>query len=67
LKNGSFEKPVKGQRFKVQVIDTWNMTITDYPEVFETAEAADYRFTDKDNKKVILPAKPFLAIRIIRL
>jgi hypothetical protein len=49
------------------VIDTWNMTITDYPEVFETAEAADYRFTDKDNKKVILPAKPFLAIRIIRL
>lgn len=67
VKNGSFEKPVKGQRFKVQVIDTWNMTITDYPEVFETGEAADYRFTDKDNKKLNFPAKPFLAIRIIRL
>lgn len=67
VKNGSFEKPVKGQRFKVQVIDTWSMTITDSQEVFETSEAADYRFMDKDNKKVNLPAKPFLAIRIIRL
>ncbi|MCX6300203.1 MAG: DUF5060 domain-containing protein [Bacteroidetes bacterium] len=66
-KNGSFNKLVSGKKFKVEIIDTWNMTITPVSEVFETATLEDYRFFDKDRKKISLPLKPYIALRIIAL
>ena len=50
-----YKRPVQGTRLKVEIIDTWEMTIKQYPETFETSQETDYRVFDKDYKKVRLP------------
>jgi hypothetical protein len=62
-----FKKPVKGNRFKVDIIDTWEMIIKPYPEIFEVSQESDYRVFDKDFKKVRLPLKPYIALRITEI
>lgn len=56
-----------GMRFKVEVIDTWNMTITPVDRVFEIEKLDNYKFVDKGRGKVKLPKKPYIAIRIQRI
>jgi hypothetical protein len=51
----------------VEIIDTWDMTITPVPGVFETGAPNDYRVYDKTMKKIRLPLKPYLALRITAL
>lgn len=63
-KNAKFGRPQKGSRYKVEIIDTWEMTITPYPGVFEVTAPGDYRVYDKEMKKIKLPVKPYLALRI---
>ena len=46
-----YGKP-KNMRFKVDVIDTWNMTITPHDRIYESKD------------EIPLPGKPYLAIRI---
>lgn len=67
LKNAGFERLKSGTRFKVEIIDTWNMTIDTYPQTFETGKETDYRAYDKDLKKVRLPLRPYLALRITEM
>ncbi|MCX6237970.1 MAG: DUF5605 domain-containing protein [Bacteroidia bacterium] len=67
VKNSPWEKVKSGARFKVEVIDTWDMTIQTYPETFETTPENDYRVYDKDFKKVRLPLKPYIALRITQI
>jgi hypothetical protein len=64
LKNGSFGKVEPGMRFKVEIIDTWEMTITSCPFILEAAKPFDYRVYDVDRKKIRLPLKPYIALRI---
>ena len=66
-KNSKYEKPKPGTRFKVEIIDTWDMTIKTDPQIFETSEVNDYRLYDKDLKKVRLPMKPYMALRITEI
>ena len=66
-KNSSFAKLKAGVRFKVEIIDTWDMTIQSVPFVFVTSEENDYRFFDKDLKKVRIPLKPYMALRITEI
>ena len=66
-KNGSFSRLTSGKKFKVEIIDTWNMTITALSDVFETAGVEDYRLFDKERKKIRLPMNPYLALRISEL
>lgn len=56
-----------GATFIAELIDTWDMTITPITEKFQLAEARDYRMYDKDNKKIRLPLKPYLALRIKKI
>jgi hypothetical protein len=56
--------PGTGTRFKVDIIDTWDMTITAINDVFETASPEGYRIFDKQMKKIKLPVKPYLAVRL---
>ncbi|MET0267478.1 MAG: DUF5060 domain-containing protein [Duganella sp.] len=56
-----------GMRFKVEVIDTWNMTITPVDGVFEIKKQDDYMYTEKNGRSVPLPGKPYMAIRIVRM
>jgi hypothetical protein len=62
-KNG----PRAGSKFKVDIIDTWNMTITPVNDVFETAAPNEYRIYDIHDKKIDLPGNPYLALRITAL
>jgi hypothetical protein len=66
-KNGSYGKPAAGKKYKAAIIDTWEMTITPLPQVFELSQLNDYRFYDKDMKKIRLPLKPYMAIRITEI
>lgn len=56
-----------GLKFKVDVIDTWNMTITPVEGPFEIKKRDNYVFADKDGRSVPLPGKPYQAIRIRRI
>ncbi|WP_207425141.1 DUF5060 domain-containing protein [Pedobacter sp. SYSU D00535] len=55
-----------GVKFKVDVIDTWNMTITPLNKVFEVVPVPGnrYKFMDKNKSAIKLPAKPYMALRI---
>ena len=63
-RNGSFNRLTAGKKYKVEIIDTWDMTVTPVAGTFETAPVEDYRLYDKERKKIRLPAKPYLALRI---
>jgi hypothetical protein len=65
--NGRMGPPAPGKKYKVEIIDTWDMTIKTVPDVFEVSAPNDYRFYDKDFKKVRLPLKPYIALRITEI
>jgi hypothetical protein len=54
----------EGMKFKVDVIDTWNMTITPVPGEFVTKKKDNYYFVDAQHRSVPLPGKPGLVLRI---
>ncbi len=56
-----------GMKFRIEIIDTWNMTITDVPGSFATKKRDNYYYEDAEKKSVALPGKPYLALRIRRI
>lgn len=66
-KNATFEKPKKGNKYKVEIIDTWDMSVQKVETVFELLELNNYRFYDKNFGFVRLPLKPYLALRITEI
>ena len=54
-------------KFTVEVLDTWNMTVTPQVGVFTLAKKDGYSFVDKDGRSISLPGKPYMAIRIKRV
>lgn len=53
-----------GMKFKVEILDTWNMTVTPVDGVFVTKKNSNYTFADADGRSVTLPGKPWFALRI---
>lgn len=53
-----------GLRFRVEVIDTWNMTIEPVDGEFEIVEDAAYRYGSVGDRHIKLPGRPFMALRI---
>jgi len=66
-----FELPHKnlkdGMQFKVEVIDTWNMTIKPVGTIFTLKRLNRYDFIDKDGRSVKLPHRKYMALRITRV
>jgi hypothetical protein len=56
----------KGMQFKVDIIDTWNMTVTPVAGTFEIGDLVRYRVADKQKRVIALPGKPYMALRIQR-
>jgi hypothetical protein len=56
-----------GMRFKIEVIDTWAMTITPVEGEFVAKRANNYDFLDANGRAVPLPGKPGMALRIQRV
>jgi hypothetical protein len=57
----------EGMRFKVDLIDTWNMTITPVEQIYEVEKLDRYEYIDKKRTKVQLPGRPYMALRIRRV
>ena len=55
-----------GMAFRAEVIDTWNMTVTPVPGVFEVRKRDAYSFADKDGRSIALPGRPYMALRLVR-
>ena len=53
-----------GMRFLVDVIDTWEMTITPVAGEFVTRKKDNYCFVDAQGRGVPLPGKPGIALRV---
>jgi hypothetical protein len=56
-----------GMQFKVDIIDTWNMTITPVEKTFEVEPLNRYEYIDKNRSKIALPGEPYMALRIHRI
>ncbi|HWA28020.1 MAG TPA: DUF5060 domain-containing protein [Lacunisphaera sp.] len=56
-----------GQRYTIEVIDTWNMTMTPVTGEFVTKKLDNYTFADATGRTVKLPGKPGMALRVRRV
>jgi hypothetical protein len=55
-----------GDRFRVEILDTWNMAITPVDGVFRIIADNKYRYHAVGLPKIKLPGKPWIALRIRR-
>jgi hypothetical protein len=56
-----------GERLRLDVIDTWAMTVTPVPGAFEMAKRDAYYFHDPKRPVLTLPGRPWMAVRLVRL
>jgi len=56
-----------GEHFKVDVIDTWDMTLTPVAGEFIAKKKDNYHFEDAQSRTVPLPGKSGMAVRIRRI
>jgi hypothetical protein len=56
-----------GMKFKAEVIDTWNMTVTPVDGIFEIEKRDNYSFVDKNARVIALPGRAYMALRIVRV
>jgi len=59
--------PAEGMQYTAEVLDTWNMTVMPVSGTFTLVRESEYFFVDKDMRKIQLPGKPYMAIRIKRV
>ena len=57
----------EGQRYQAEIIDTWDMTVTPVEGEFTTKKLDNYHFVDAAGRKVALPGKPGIAVRVRRI
>jgi hypothetical protein len=53
-----------GMNFHVDILDTWNMTVSPVEAVFTIQADGNYRYRAQGSPKVKLPGKPYIALRI---
>jgi hypothetical protein len=56
-----------GMRFSVEVLDTWEMTVTPVSGEFVVRADSGYRYRSEGERTVKLPGKPYMALRIRRV
>lgn len=57
----------EGQRYRAEILDTWEMTVTPVEGEFVTKARDRYHFVDAAGRGVKLPAKPGIAVRVTRI
>lgn len=60
------EVPI-GTKFKVDIIDTWNMTVTPAPDIYEVTDKDKYNCICRINPVVKLPGRKMMALRIKKI
>jgi len=67
VRNARWPRLQEGQRFHVDIIDTWNMTITPSKYTFVTkSDGSRYRMVDHQGRSVALPSKPYILLHIYK-
>ncbi len=56
-----------GMKFRAEVLDTWNMTVTPVPGDFMLKRVSEYFWADANRREIKLPGKPWQALRIKRV
>lgn len=56
-----------GQRYRAEIIDTWEMTVTPVDGDFVAKKLDNYYYTDAAGRHVQLPGKPGMALRLRRV
>lgn len=56
-----------GMTFKVDILDTWNMTVTPVDRQFILADVANSAYAAVGDAAVNLPGRPYIALRIQRM
>lgn len=54
-------------RYRVDIIDSWNMTVTPVDGTFAMARRDDYDVHDPARPTIALPGKPWIAVRVRRV
>jgi hypothetical protein len=62
-----FPRMTEGERYKVEIIDTWNMTIAESPTIITTKKQDNYRMVAEGDGMIALPELPYLLLRITRI
>jgi hypothetical protein len=57
----------EGMKFRVDVLDTWNMTTTAVDRTFTLGKLVESAYGAVGDGKIDLPGKPFMALRIQRV
>jgi hypothetical protein len=66
LPKGKF--PIQaGAKYRVEILDTWNMTVTPVAGNFAPKAKGRYRYADDDSPSVRLPGRPYQALRVRRV
>jgi hypothetical protein len=55
-----------GMKFKIEILDTWNMTVTPVAGIFTLKRISDYFYGDHADRQIELPGRPYIAIRVKR-
>jgi hypothetical protein len=56
-----------GMKFRVEILDTWNMTRTPVDGIMTIRKKDNYLFSDREGRVVTLPERPYIALRIRRV
>jgi hypothetical protein len=56
-----------GMRFRAEVLDTWNCTITPVDGIFTLRHKDDYYFADADGRAIALPGRKWMGLRLRRI
>jgi hypothetical protein len=57
----------EGLQFRIEVLDTWNMTVEPVAEPVTVKRASDYFMEATDGRTIKLPGRPYMALRITRV
>jgi hypothetical protein len=66
IPRGGIDMPA-GSKFRVEVIDTWRMTIKPVKGIFETKVKNRYCYCAKKGGRIKLPGRQYMALRITRV
>jgi hypothetical protein len=69
--NWLFELPkfklANDMKFKAEILDTWNMTVTPVPGVFSLRKKDNYTYSDTESRSIALPGRQWMVLRLRRV
>jgi hypothetical protein len=62
----AFDGKEPAHAYRADIIDSWNMTITPVEGLFRMTGRSEYELHDPERPAIRLPARPWLAVRLVR-